>query len=207
MIASLTGAVSGTEGNQVVLDVGGVGYLVTVPAPTLSAIGGIGARASLKIHTYVREDEIALFGFSSSDELKLFRLLIGVTGIGPKVAISVLSVLDVAAVCAAINSDDARVLTRVPGIGLKTAQRAVLELKEKIARLILERRVESKGIAAPPVTEREDVVADVAEALVNLGYSRNDSKKASERAVKEGGEGTSTPDALRAALNLLTGGR
>src|SRR5262245_22121847 len=132
MIASLRGALLEKHPNQVIVDVHGVGYDVAIPVSTYSALPESGKEVTLRVHTHVREDAIALFGFVSSEEKVLFEKLIGVSGIGPKLAITVLSGLAAADLTTAIRSGDVQRLTRIPGIGKKTAERMVLELRDKV---------------------------------------------------------------------------
>src|SRR5579883_1892122 len=125
MIARLTGTIAAIEANTVILDVHGVGYRVVVPVTVLSEIGEAGAQVVLQIYTHVREEEISLFGFATAEQKKAFELLIGVSGIGPKVALSILSTMEVGALADAVAAEDTRALSRVPGLGAKTAQRLV----------------------------------------------------------------------------------
>src|SRR3954454_4208949 len=132
MIASLRGALLEKRPNQIIVDVQGVGYDVAIPVSTYSALPDNGKEVTLRIHTHVREDAIALFGFVSGEEKMLFEKLIGVSGIGPKLAITVLSGLAATDLTNAIRSGDVQRLTRIPGIGKKTAERMVLELRDKV---------------------------------------------------------------------------
>jgi len=205
MIARLTGELALIEANTIIIDVHGVGYKVTVPISTLSDVGQVGAKATLHIHTHVLEDDIALYGFSTADQQKCFQMLIGVNGIGPKVALSVLSALDTLQLAQAIAAEDVRALTRVPGLGIKTAQRLILELKEKMAVFAFDQKADQSA-AASHTSLRDRELADVVDGLVNLGYNRNDARKAADRAVAESPAGSTSATLLRAALNLLTGG-
>src|SRR5436189_6253791 len=146
MIASLRGALLEKRPNQVIVDVHGVGYDVSIPISTYSVLPDTGKEVSLKVHTHVREDAIALFGFLTADEKMLFEKLIGVSGIGPKLAITVLSGLAAPDLTAAIRGGDVQRLTRVPGIGKKTAERMVLELRDKVDLVA--------GAVAPVSTEK-----------------------------------------------------
>ena len=132
MIASLRGALLEKRPNQIIVDVHGVGYDVSIPVSTYSALPDNGKEVTLKVHTHVREDAIALFGFLTAEEKMLFEKLIGVSGIGPKLAITVLSGLAAADLTNAIRGGDVQRLTRIPGIGKKTAERMVLELRDKV---------------------------------------------------------------------------
>jgi Holliday junction DNA helicase RuvA len=204
MIAHLNGVVARVEATYIVLDVGGVGYKVAVPVSVLTALPPIGEKTLLHIHTIVREDDIALYGFAQPGDQRVFELLIGVTGVGPKVALSVLSAMDADTLARAIANEDTKTLIRIPGLGLKTAQRLILELKEKISAMVWERKSERMTAISQAPTE-QDIFEDVVEGLVNLGYNRNDARKAADRAMKEIVDKTNMGEALRAALNILTG--
>ena len=169
MIARLSGTVLEKHPMRVVLDVGGVGYDVHVPLSSFSAIGEAGAALTLRIHTHVREDALLLFGFASTLEQALFERLIAVSGIGPKLALSVLSGLAPNELVQAISGSDVARLTSIPGIGKKTAERIVLELKEKLGGAI------EPGLAAVGDGPSHLVARD---ALVELGYSLVDAERA-----------------------------
>ena len=203
MFAHLNGLVARVAASYIVLDVGGVGYKVAVPVSALASLPPIGGKAMLHIHTNVREDDISLFGFMTLDDQRLFELLLSVTGIGPKVALSILSAMDAETVARAITTDDTKSLVRIPGLGLKTAQRLILELREKVSAMTLERKTSTKLLPDEP--QEADLFDDVVEGLVNLGYNRNDSRKAADRAMREISDKTSMGEALRASLNILTG--
>lgn len=204
MIASLAGTLARVEAAFVVLDVGGVGYKVSVPVPVLTGLPAVGEKTSLFVHTHVREGEISLFGFAHPDDQSVFELLLGVSGIGPKVALSILSAMDSDALARAVTSEDVRTLTRIPGLGLKTAQRLVLELKDKLAALAFTRKVDASD-AKNRKLPAEDIFNDVVDGLVGLGFNRNDARKAADSALKEIADKTSIGAALQAAINLLTG--
>ena len=170
MIAHLRGKLLAKHPNQAIVDTGGVGYDVTISVPTFSDLPGIGGEVTLHIHTHVREDTIALYGFLRSAEKSLFEKLIMVSGIGPKLAITILSGMPADEMVNAIRGSDIARLTRIPGIGKKTAERMVLELRDKLP-------VEKHGeIAAVPALS--SVEEDVISALVNLGYQRSMAEKA-----------------------------
>jgi holliday junction DNA helicase RuvA len=177
MIAHLRGRLIFKRPNQAVIETGGVGYDVTISVPTFSQLPGEGSEVSLFIHTHVREDAIALFGFLRAEEKQLFEKLISVSGIGPKLAITVLSGMSFSAAVAAIRGNDLAALTRVPGVGRKTAERMVLELRDKLEHF--------GGAAAPPTRVSSPVEEDVLSALLNLGYQ----KGAVERAVAQAAQG------------------
>jgi Holliday junction DNA helicase RuvA len=171
MIAHLRGRLLAKHPNQAIVETGGVGYDVTISVPTFSDLPGMGSEVALHIHTHVREDTIALYGFLRSAEKTLFEKLITVSGIGPKLAITILSGMAADEMVQAIRGNDIARLTRIPGIGKKTAERMVLELRDKLA-------FEKAGeITAPPALN--PVEEDVLSALVNLGYQR----AAAERAL------------------------
>jgi len=204
MFAHLNGIVTRIEANTVVLDIGGVGYRVAVPVSTLSTLPAIGGKALLHVHTYIRPEEISLYGFATPDDQRIFELLLSVSGIGPKVALSILSAMDGESLARSVASEDTKTLVRIPGLGMKTAQRLVLELKDKLTAFALERRVDSQQRRSTAPGDA-DILDDVVEGLIGLGYNRNDARKAAERAIKDITDKSNMADALRAALNILTG--
>jgi len=204
MFAHLNGIVTRIEANTVVLDIGGVGYRVAVPVSTLSTLPAIGGKALLHVHTYIRPEEISLYGFATPDDQRIFELLLSVSGIGPKVALSILSAMDGESLARSVASEDTKTLVRIPGLGMKTAQRLVLELKDKLTAFALERRVDSQQRRSTAPGDA-DILDDVVEGLIGLGYNRNDARKAAERAIKDISDKSNMADALRAALNILTG--
>jgi Holliday junction DNA helicase RuvA len=197
VIASLRGKIDEKHPTRIVIDVNGVGYQVFVPLSTFYGLGEPGAAISLRIHTHVREDALLLYGFATLLEQELFERLIGVSGIGPKVALAVLSGIEPQELIRAIERGDLARLTAIPGVGKKTSERIVLELKDRLPRAPLAPVDAPAG--APAL--RDDVVS----ALVNLGYHRPLAEKAAEAAVKTLG---STPEAgfermLKQALREL----
>ncbi len=183
--------------DHLIIDVAGVGYQVSVPLSTYCAIPDAGEDIGLHIHTHVREDSLSLFGFLTQAEKDLFLLLVGVSGIGPKLALVVLSSLSVQDLSDALQaSDDARLCT-IPGIGKKSAARMVLELKDKI-RLIMP-AVPAPLTAAAVVS---DDVEDVVSALINLGYKRPQAEE-TVRKVKHGRSVSTVHELIREALSLL----
>src|SRR5215831_17788841 len=162
MIAHLRGKLISKHPNQAIVEAAGVGYEVNISIPTFSALPALGAEVSLFVHTHVREDALSLFGFLRGEEKQLFEKLIGVSGIGPKLAITILSGMPAEAMVAAIKGNNIALLTRIPGIGKKTAERMVLELRDKL---------EAFGVPAAAVAS--PVEEDVLSALVNLGYNRS----------------------------------
>jgi Holliday junction DNA helicase RuvA len=193
MIAHLRGRLLVKHPNQAIVEAGGVGYDVVISIPTYSDLAEAGNEVALHIHTHVREDQLALYGFLHPSEKQLFEKLLTVSGIGPKLAITILSGMPVDAMTAAIRGNDIARLTKIPGIGKKTAERMVLELRDKLAPAITG---ESASISA--FSELEE---DVLSAMVNLGYARN----AAEKALASASKANQTFDALfRAALTILT---
>ncbi len=169
MIASLRGKVTTTGKDSVVILVGGVGFRLSVPQTVLDGLVQPGQDVTLHTHLHVRENELALYGFGSEEDLALFRLLLGVSGIGPKVALSILSFLPADRLQSAIAQEDVAVLARVPGIGPKTAKKLVFDLKDKIA-------IEAMLGEPPPVLTVAD--ADLIAALTTLGYSLAEAQEA-----------------------------
>jgi holliday junction DNA helicase RuvA len=181
MIAHLRGKLLAKHPNQAIVEAGGVGYDVTISVPTFSGLPGTGGEVALHIHTHVREDTIALYGFLRPAEKTLFEKLLTVSGIGPKLAITILSGMAADEMVNAIRGNDIARLTRIPGIGKKTAERMVLELRDKLV-------VEKAGeIAAAPSTS--PLEEDVLSALVNLGYQRAAAEKALATVSKSGKSG------------------
>jgi Holliday junction DNA helicase RuvA len=180
MIARLAGTVLEKHPMRVVIDVGGVGYDVHVPLSSFAAVGDAGSRLTLRVHTHVREDALVLYGFGSALEQLVFERLIAVSGIGPKLALSVLSGLPPDELVQAIASANVARLTSIPGIGKKTAERIVLELKDRVASLGL-----SPEAQAPATSPEDQLKGDVLSALQNLGYHRPLADKAVEAALAE----------------------
>jgi holliday junction DNA helicase RuvA len=203
MIAHLNGAVTRIDANSVILDVNGVGYRVYAPVSVLAGLPEVGQKTLLHTIMAVREDDITLYGFGTLEEQQVFQILTGVTGVGPKVALSMLSVLDVGELARAIAGNDTRALTKVPGVGPKLAQRVCLELGERMAEFSFTQRVDAMTSRQTP--QENEAFEDVVEALINLGYSRPDSRKAAERAMANAADKTSVPAVIRDALNLLAG--
>ena len=193
MIAHLRGKLIAKHPNQAIVETGGVGYDVTITVPTFSDLPASGHDVALYIHTHVREDAIALFGFLRAEEKQLFEKLISVSGIGPKLAITILSGMAAADMVGAIRGNDFARLTRIPGIGKKTAERMVLELRDKL---------EGFG-AAPAVATATPAEEDVLSALVNLGYQRAAAERAVAAAAR-GGNGRSFDTLFRDALAGLS---
>lgn len=195
MIAHLRGKLLAKHPNQAIVETAGVGYDVTISVPTFSDLPAVGAEVALHIHTHVREDLIALYGFLRPSEKLLFEKLITVSGIGPKLAITILSGMAADEMVGAIRGNDVARLTRIPGIGKKTAERMVLELRDKLP---------AAGPAtAPAVPAMNAIEEDVLSALMNLGYQRAAAEKALAMATKNGKAGSF--DALfRESLAMLS---
>lgn len=197
MIAHLRGKLIEKHPGQIILDTGGVGYDVTIPVSTFTKLPDIGQEASVFIHTHVREDALALFGFATKEEKNVFEKLIGVSGIGPKLAVTILSGLATADLVDAIRSGDLARLTRTPGVGKKTAERMVVELRDKLD--LLPGAEPKKIAAAPALSELEQ---DVLSALMNLGSQR----PAAEAAILKLKSNGAPPDFetyFRRALELV----
>jgi Holliday junction DNA helicase RuvA len=197
VIAQVRGRLLRKEPQEAVVDVGGVGYRVAIPLSTFYRIGEPGGEVTLLTHTHVREDTLALFGFLTAAEQALFERLIAVSGVGPRLAISILSGIEAPDLVSALRSSDVPRLTRIPGVGRKTAERLVVELKDKMQGLAASEEPAPAGQAA---TAKDDVVS----ALLHLGYSRPEAERGTERALKEGGAGP-FEDLLRRTLRILSG--
>ncbi len=167
MIATLRGALAEKHPSRLVVDVAGVGYDVNVPLSTFYAVGNSGTDVRLRIHTHVREDTLSLFGFATQLEIDLFERLISISGVGPRLALAVLSGLEPPLLVRAIRDADVARLTGIPGVGKKTAERISLELKDK-----LPATVGDDPARAEPTDESDDLRSDVMSALLNLGYHR-----------------------------------
>ena len=195
MIAYLRGTLLEKNPGQVIVDVHGVGYEVTIPVSAYSSLPEKGAELRLHIHTHVREDALSLFGFMDRNEKRLFERLITVSGVGPKLAVTILSGLDPERTVAAIRGQDHATLTLIPGVGKKLAERLVVELKEKL---------EDLAVATPARQPAGPAADDVLSALVNLGYQRPAAQKAIEKAIeKEKAACENFDDLFRAALKLI----
>lgn len=202
MIASLTGRLAFKAPTHLVLDVHGVGYEVFIPLSTYYGLPNLSESISLSVHTHVREDAIQLFGFLTSQEKDAFVLLTSVSGVGPKLALSVLSALPVSGLVSAIQSGDVEKLTTVPGIGHKSASRLVLELKDKVEKL-------HPGLVSAsdlPKQGQDATFDDALSALVNLGYRPQDAKEALKQVKKSNAESIVLKDMIRESLKELARG-
>jgi Holliday junction DNA helicase RuvA len=194
MIGRLRGQLIATRPQEITVDVGGVGYRVHVPLSTFYRVGEVGNSVDLLIHTHVREDALTLFGFGTQAEHELFERLIAVSGVGPRLATNILSGIDAVELVTALATGDVARLTRVPGVGKKTAERLVLELRDAMQRQASE---------APALTHADRHKQDLLAALTHLGYSRSEAERAADRVLRD------KPDAhmedwLRSALHVLS---
>jgi Holliday junction DNA helicase RuvA len=194
MIGRLRGQLIDKRPQEITVDVGGVGYRVHVPLSTFYRVGDVGGSVDLLIHTHVRDDALALFGFGTHTEHELFERLIAVSGVGPRLATNILSGIDAVELVTALAAGDVARLTRVPGVGRKTAERLVLELRDAMQRQVSDATAISHGDR-----HKQDLLA----ALTHLGYSRSEAERAADRVLRE------KPDApmedwLRSALHVLS---
>ena len=193
MIAHLRGRVLEKHPTSLILEAAGVGYEIAISVPTFSGLPSEGSDLSLYIHTHVREDVLALYGFLRREEKRLFERLIGVSGIGPKLAMTVLSGIAPDALVTALRGNDLGALTRIPGVGKKTAERMVLELRDKLEGLT----------AAPAPMPASRMEEDVVSALVNLGYQRAPAEQAVKRALEHAAPSAEFEQLFRQTMGLL----
>jgi len=194
MIAQLTGRLIEKKPDRVLIDVQGVGYQVQIPLSTFQELGGPDSPVQLRIHMHVREDALQLYGFLTAQEKELFEHLISVSGVGPRLALTLLSGLQCQEVIASIQNRDIARLTSIPGIGKKTAERLVLELRDKVAKIML-----TATAVSPAAALQEDAVS----ALVNLGYARHVAEKAVNAALGDNADPPGVEALLRSALRRL----
>jgi Holliday junction DNA helicase RuvA len=196
VIAEVRGRLLRKQPQEAVVDVGGVGYRVVIPLSTFYRLGEPGSEVRLLTHTHVREDVLALFGFLTASEQELFERLIDVAGVGPRLAVSILSGIEAPDLVLALASSDVARLTRIPGVGKKTAERLVLELKDKVKDL---------AAAAPePAPAAPSPKDDLVSALVHLGYSRPEAERGVDRVLRDHPE-ERFEDLLRLTLRVLSG--
>ena len=196
MIGQLRGRLTDKRPNQVLVDVGGVGYLVQVPLSTYAALGELHTEVTLLVHTHVREDALSLYGFLSSREKHFFEMLLSASGVGPSLALKILSGMSVEELVPAIRGSDLARLTKIPGVGRKTAERIVVELKDKLDAVTVE-------VERPAASSPAGIEADVVSALVNLGYEARAAEVAAAEARRENGAGN-FEKLLRASLQCLS---
>lgn len=198
MIAHLSGTLLDKQVQRLVVDVSGVGYAVQVPLSTFYGVGDLGAPVSLHVHTHVREEALQLFGFATSFELQVFERLISVNGIGPKLALAVLSGIEPAALVRAVQQSDLGRLTNIPGIGRKTAERIVIELRDRLPKAASG----APDAATPP---GDDTREDVLSALANLGWPRTTAEKTVDTVLRRSGPDAGLEAILRDVLRELAG--
>ena len=203
MIAHLSGTLLSKQATTVIVDVSGVGYEINIPLSTFYDLEDLGSTVQLRIYTHVREDAIQLYGFKTARERELFLKVISVTGIGPKLGITLLSGMSADEMIASIRTNNLARLTLIPGVGRKTAERLILELREKVADLSSAQLEEELGAKPGAGEPTEDTVrADALSALLNLGYQRSGAEKAIDAALGEGGD-VNVESILRRGLKKL----
>lgn len=206
MISRLEGVLREKSPSCVVVDVGGVGYEVFVPLTTFTELPDEGKTVVLRVHTHVREDAIQLFGFSSVLERAVFELLLRTSGIGPRLAVGILSGIEPARLLDALADGDVTSLRRVPGLGPKKAERVVVELREKAAelRLLRPEGAPRDAAARTPAPARSEAAEQALSALLNLGYARPDAQRVVDEAIADTGAQAAVEVVLRAALRRLS---
>lgn len=205
MIANLSGTLLSKHATSVIVDVGGVGYEVAIPVSTFYELGETGSEVQLRVYTHVSQDAIRLYGFKTTRERELFLQLISVNGVGPGLAIKLLSGMNADEMVASIRTNNLARLVSVPGVGRKTAERLVVDLRDKIAALsspALEEEFAARAKAAGAVTSQDSMRSDALSALTNLGYQKSAAEKAITTAIDEGGE-LSVELILRRSLRSL----
>jgi Holliday junction DNA helicase RuvA len=206
MIAHLSGTLLAKHATSVIVDVGGVGYEVTIPVTTFYDLGELGEAVRLQIYTHVREEALQLFGFRTLRERELFTLLISVSGIGPKSAVAMLSGMSADEIVTAIRQSNYARITSIPGVGRKTAERLVIELRDKMAALSSPALDEQIAAGGPTAAQTEDVLReDTLAALLQLGFPKPAAEKAITGAMQEGGD-LSVETLLRRSLRQLSKG-
>jgi Holliday junction DNA helicase RuvA len=198
MIAHLSGRLLGKQPNQVIVDVNGVGYEVNIPISTFYEVGEVGHAVQLQIYTHVREDTIALYGFKTSKEKMVFEHLTSISGIGPRLGITILSGMPVDELVFAIRQSNLARLTSIPGVGKKTAERLVVELRDKLSKFAA--AVETSSAIEPVSQQQEDVIS----ALVNLGYAKPAAEKAVQSVISSANGEPAFEELLRKALQQLS---
>lgn len=199
MIAFLSGKLLEKHANTVIIDVGGVGYEVTIPLSTFYELGDVGSDVQLRIHTHVREDALQLFGFKTERERALYLKLMSVQGVGAKSGITMLSGMNADEIISAIRTNNLVKLTAIPGVGRKTAERLVIELRDKVGELAA---ASDESTETGAGIDSDTTFDDALSALVNLGYQRNAAEKALQQARQDGAE-PNVQKLLRQALQRL----
>lgn len=205
MIGRLRGNVVDCRPASLLLDVGGVGYAVQIPLSTFYALSAeAGCEVTVHVHTYVREDQLQLYGFATAEEQSVFELLIGISGVGPRLALAILSGIGVDELASAVAERDGPRLQGIPGVGKKTAERVLLELQDKMAGRGRGARAGSgTGLDRPGTGRDGEIRADAVSALVNLGYTRQKAARAVDEALRGLGEGSGLEQLLKASLGRL----
>lgn len=196
MIAHLSGTLAQKIPGEVVIDVGGIGYQVSIPLNVFYRLPAVGSAVSLHVYTHVREDALQLFGFQDPADKQVFLLLLGVSGIGPRLAINILSGIPAEELSRALRQGDQVRLVGIPGVGRKLAERMIVELKDKLA------TAAPAAMGSARADGNSQLVLDAVSALVNLGYKRSDAEKAVREALKRGGD--SLEDVLKETLRRLS---
>jgi Holliday junction DNA helicase RuvA len=203
MIASLSGKLTSKSPQEAIINVQGVGYHVFIALSTYFALPNVDDPITLFVSTHWRNDSIQLFGFLTTEEKNTFTLLTSITGIGPKLALSALSTLNVSALCEAIEASDVDTLSSIPGIGKKSASRIILELKEKIGRILLPK---APGTSLACVETSDSLQAEATSALINLGYRTPEVRKALGQAIAKIGSSFDLEELIRTGLKELAKG-
>ena len=198
MIAHLKGKLTYKSPVEITIDVNGVGYLIFVPLSTFYALPELGSEVSLGIHTHMREEALKLFGFYTTDEKRIFEKLITVNKVGPKLALTILSGMPPADLLSTIDSNDIAKLSTIPGIGRKTAERLILEMRDKLDGLSLELTVKKEPLP------QNGLFDDALSALVNLGYKKSQAEQTLKKVYGEEGEESSIENLIKESLNLLS---
>jgi len=198
MIAQLTGTLALRSPERLIIDVNGVGYLVHSPLSTFYSLPETGGRVTLRIHTHMSEQALKLFGFLTQEELSLFETLIGVNKVGPKLALAILSGMPPADLTVAIQNNDLARLSKIPGIGKKTAERLIIEIRDKLP------KVEAGAESDAQWLEGNAALDDALSALINLGYKKNDAQKALKHVSENNKDSMPLEDLIKDSLNLLS---
>ncbi len=203
MIARVRGELLERDADWIVVDTGGVGYQLFVTVNTLAVLGDPGERVDLHVHTQVREDAITLFGFATKDERDLFRRLIGISGIGPRLGLALLSAMSPGDLARAILMEDTKALIRVPGVGKRTAERIIVELKDRIGELPVESEAAPRSPSPRGAAARGGILEDLQAALVSLGYKPAGIRRVVKELESRAEAGVGLDELIRQALNLL----